>query len=278
MYRNILVLVPTELSARPVTDGSISLAAECRAELEAIAIGYEASSIPMTAEGGAAVGSIYEIERHRALERAEGALRVFETQAKNAGIAYRCRALSALPGEAATIVGAAARLHDLTIVSQPEIDRDAFDNKLAQQTLFEAGGPVLFMPYTFKGAFTPKRIGVCWDGSRLAARALHDAMPFLKAAIAVTIITVNEDESVPSEASPTYLARYLARAGVSVHLTSLRMDDSEIQPGILSLAADESLDLLVMGGYGHSRLKETVLGGVTRDMLRSMTVPTLMSH
>ncbi|MGY3621084.1 universal stress protein [Bradyrhizobium sp. USDA 10063] len=278
MYKNILVLVPTELSARPVADGSISLAVAYRVELEALAIGYEASSIPMTAEGGAAVASIYEIERQRALERAEGALRVFETQAKNAGISYRCRALSALPGEAADIVGAAARLHDLTIVSQPERDRDTFDNNLAQETLFEAGGPVLFMPYTFKGAFTAKRIGICWDGSRLAARALHDAMPFLKTADAVTVITVNEEENVPSEASPTHLARYLARAGVPARLTSLRMDDSEIQAGILSLAADESLDLLVMGGYGHSRFKEFVLGGVTRDMLHSMTVPTLMSH
>jgi nucleotide-binding universal stress UspA family protein len=278
MYRNVLVLVPTELSPRPVADGSISLAAASRAELDALAIGYETSSIPMAAEGGAAVASIYEIERQRAFERADGALRVFEAQAKGAGITYRCRALSALPGEAASIVGAAARLHDLTIVSQPESDRDTFDNNLAQETLFEAGGPVLFMPYTFKGAFTAKRIGICWDGSRLAARAVHDAMPFLKAAGAVTAVTVNEEESVPSEASPTHLARYLARAGIAARLTSLGVDNSEIQAGILSFAADESLDLLVMGGYGHSRLKETVLGGVTRDMLRCMTVPTLMSH
>jgi nucleotide-binding universal stress UspA family protein len=278
MYRNILVLVPTELSPRPVADGSISLAAACQAELEALAIGYETSAIPMAAEGGAAVASIYEIERQRAFERADGALRVFEAQAKGAGITYRCRALSALPGEAVSIVGAAARLHDLTIVSQPDSDRDTFDNNLAQEILFEAGGPVLFMPYTFKGPLRAKRIGICWDGSRLAARAVHDAMPLLKRADAVTVITVNEDENVPNEASPTHLARYLGRSGVSVRLTSLRTDDSEIQAGILSLAADESLDLLVMGGYGHSRLKETVLGGVTRDMLRCMTMPTLMSH
>ncbi len=278
MYRNILVLVPTELSARPVADGSISLAAACQAELDALAIGFEASSIPMAAEGGAAVASIYEIERQRAFERADGALRVFERQAKNAGITYRCRALSALPGEAAGIIGAAARLHDLTIVSQPETDRDTFDNNLAQETLFESGGPVLFMPYTFKGALTARRIGVCWDGSRVAARALRDAMPFLTMAEAVTVVTVNEEESVPSEASPTHLARYLAREDISARLTSLTTEVSEIQASILSLAADESLDLLVMGGYGHSRLKETILGGVTRDMLRCMTVPTLMSH
>jgi nucleotide-binding universal stress UspA family protein len=134
------------------------------------------------------------------------------------------------------------------------------------------------MPYTFKGALTARRIGVCWDGSRVAARALRDAMPFLKMAEAVTVVTVNEEESVPSEASPTHLARYLAREDISARLTSLTTEVSEIQASILSLAADESLDLLVMGGYGHSRLKETILGGVTRDMLRCMTVPTLMSH
>jgi nucleotide-binding universal stress UspA family protein len=137
---------------------------------------------------------------------------------------------------------------------------------------------VLFMPYTFRGAFFAKRIGICWDGSRLAARAVHDAMPLLKAADALLVITVNEADNVPAEASPTHLVRYLARAGLPARLISLDTDHSRIQSGILSLAADESIDLLVMGGYGHSRLRETVLGGVTRDMLRSMTVPTLMSH
>ena len=183
-----------------------------------------------------------------------------------------------MPGEAASVIGPAARIRDLTIVAQPDIHRNGFDNILAQEMLFQAGGPVLYMPYTFHGTFAAKRIGICWDGGRLAARALRDAMPLLGKADTLIVITVNEKDEVPPEASPTHLARSLAQTGLPVRVVELDIDRSQIQSGILSLAADESLDLLIMGGYGHSRLKEMVLGGVTREMLRSMTVPTLMSH
>ena len=98
-------------------------------------------------------------------------------------------------------VGAAARLHDLIVVSQAEPDRDTFDNQLPQELLLQAGGPLLFFPSTFRGAFRPSRIGICWDGSRLAARALHDAMPLLAEADTLTAITMNERD-VPPEASP----------------------------------------------------------------------------
>jgi nucleotide-binding universal stress UspA family protein len=263
---------------RPVIDGSISLAAHLNAHLDAVAVGYVATSAAYVMEGGAAVAAVFEMERERAAERAEAALAVFKSEAANAGISYNCHPLGAIPVDAAGSLGEMARLHDLSIVLQPDPAQGSFDNDVPGEILFQSGGPVLFLPYTFHGAFRAKRIGICWDGSRLAARAVHDAMPFLKAAGAVTAVTVNEEESVPSEASPTHLARYLARAGIAARLTSLGVDNSEIQAGILSFAADESLDLLVMGGYGHSRLKETVLGGVTRDMLRCMTVPTLMSH
>ena len=191
--------------------------------------------------------------------------------------AYSSRAIGALQGEAAAIVGATARLYDLSVVAQPEFARDTFDNTLAQEILFQSGGPVLFMPYTFKGAFQAKQIGICWDGSRLAARAVRDAMPMLAQAEAITIITINAG-GIPAEASASNLARYLSQLGVPTKIDSLETEKANIQSSILSLAADESLSLLVMGGYGHSRLKETVFGGVTREMLESMTVPTLMSH
>jgi nucleotide-binding universal stress UspA family protein len=224
------------------------------------------------------VAAIFEVEGERARERAEAALGVFEAEARNAGIAYSSRALVAMPAEAASIAGAMARLYDLTVVLQPEIQRDTFDNTLPQEILFQAGGPVLFMPYTFCGAFTAKRIGICWDGSRLAARALRDARPLLRQADAITIITVTNGKTPPVESSSEHLVRHLAQAGLPANIASFTADRADIQPGLLSIAADKSLDLLVMGGYGHSRLQETVLGGVTRKMLASMTVPTLMSH
>ena len=278
MYRNLLVNIPTERSPRPVIDGAISLAARCQAQLDAVSVGYESPNMPLVAEGGAAVAAIFEIERERALQRAHAALAVFEAEARRAGVIHSIRAIGALQGEAAAIVGANARLYDLAIVAQPEFDCDTFDNTLAQEILFQSGGPVLFMPYTFKGAFDAKRVGICWDGSRLAARAVRDAMPLLEKAEAVTIITINEASTVPADASAAHLVRYLARLDIPIGIDRLKTEKANIQSSILSLAADEGLNLLVMGGYGHSALKEAVFGGVTRDMLESMTVPTLMSH
>ena len=278
MIKDVLVHIPTERSLRPVIDGSVSLAAAHGAHLDALAIGYVSTSTAYVMEGGAAVAAVFELERERAVERAEAALGVFETEAKNAGISYTRRALGSIPAEAALAIGTAARLYDLTVVLQPETDRDTFDNMIPQEVLFQSGGPVLLIPHIFHGAFKPKRIGICWDGSRLAARALRDAEPFLKQADQLVTITVNEAKSVPAEVSADNLAKHLARVGLPTKLVSLTADRSEIQPMILSLAADESLDMLVMGGYGHSRLQETVLGGVTRATLQTMTVPTLMSH
>ncbi|OCK53602.1 universal stress protein [Bradyrhizobium sp. LMTR 3] len=279
MFRNLLAHIPSERPPRPVIEGSVSLAHAWGAHLDAFSVGYvTATNVPVVAEGGAAVAAIFEVEGERARERAESQLGVLEVEAKNAGIPCSSRALVAMPADAASIAGAMARLYDLTIVLQPEFDRETFDNALPQEILFQAGGPVLFMPYTFRGAFTARRIGICWDGSRLAARALRDAMPLLRRADALTIIAVANGEAPPVECTSEHLLRHLARAGLPARIASFTADRSDIQPGLLSIAADESLDLLVMGGYGHSRLQEIVLGGVTREMLRSMTVPTLMSH
>jgi nucleotide-binding universal stress UspA family protein len=278
MYKSMLVHIPTERSARPAVDGSISLAMSCGAHLDAIATGFETiNNVPFVAEGGAAVASMFELELERAMERAQAALAVFEIEARGAKISYGSRAMAGTLGEVVAMVGAAARLYDLTVVSQGEPGRGVFDNQFPQELLLQTGGPLLMLPYTFRGAFKAARIGICWDGSRLAARALRDAMPLLTQADALTIITLNASE-VPADASPAQLAKHLARNRLPVRTISLQADRGDVQSSILSVAADESLDLLVMGGYGHSRLQETVFGGVTREMFRSMTVPVLMSH
>ncbi len=103
-------------------------------------------------------------------------------------------------------------------------------------------------------------------------------MPFLMKAEVVEIINVETGDAAPIEASPLKLQRYLAELGVLSNLINLVADRSRIVPTILSLAADEAIDLLVMGAYGHARLIESVFGGVTFKMLRRMSIPTLMSH
>jgi nucleotide-binding universal stress UspA family protein len=277
MYRNLLVHIPTERSPRAAIDASVSLAMTCGAHLDAITIGYvSVNDVPFVAGGGAAVASLLEAELERATERANAALATFEVEARAAKVAYNSRAISGSFAEAAAIVGANGRLCDLIIVSQPDAAHETLDNLLPQSVLFQAGRPVLVVPYTFRGNLSAGRIGICWDGSRLAARALWDAMPLLSQADALTILTINEP--VSAETSPEKLATRLASLGLPAKTVSLQAGHSDIQPTILSAAADEGLDLLVMGGYGHFRLQEAILGGVTRDMFRCMTVPILMSH
>jgi nucleotide-binding universal stress UspA family protein len=277
MYRNLLVHIPTERSPRPAVDASISLAVTFGAELEAVAIGYESvNDVPFAAEGGVALAPVFEAQHMRALACARDALSAFEVEAMAAKIKYSKRPLGASFAEAAAIFNASARLCDLTIVSQPDPEKETFDNQLPGNVLLQSGGPLLVVPYTFHGALKTRRIGICWDGSRLAARAVHDAMPFLRSASSLTVLTVNEP--VTPEAPPDRLVARLANLSVPTKAVSLQADHSDIQPTILSAAADEGLDLLVMGGYGHSRLQEVVFGGVTREMFRSMTVPILMSH
>jgi len=277
MMKNLLVHIPTERQIRPVVDVAVSLAVAQMAHLDAISIGYETTNVALAVEGGGAVATVFEMEHERALARADAALAIFDAEARNAGIDYSLQALAGLPVETAARLSAAARLHDLSIVLQPDADLDTFDNALPQDLLFQCGGPVLVVPNIHKGPLALRRIGIAWDGSRLAARAVRDAASFLARAEAIAIISVNEAQD-PGKASAADLAAHLARHGLHARIERTTVDHANIQPAILSIAADTNLDLIVMGGYGHSRLQERLLGGVTRGMLQSMTVPTLMSH
>ena len=281
MIKDILVHIPTERPSRPVIDASIALATNFGAHLDALALGYVSTGAAAFAFDGAAapaVAAVFEMEQEKAAERAATALSVFETEARLARISYGSRAIADIPADAGASIATAARLYDLAVVLQPDTDQQTYDNTVATELLLHAGGPVLFVPYIFRGAFRAKRIGICWDGSRLAARALKDARPFLEQADALYAISINGAEDVPADASAQKLAKHLAHSGPPIKLIDLPAPRSDIQPSILSLAADQSLDMLVMGAYGHSRLREGILGGVTRAMLRTMTIPTLMSH
>jgi nucleotide-binding universal stress UspA family protein len=280
MFKNILVHIPTERSVRPVVDAAISLAASRGSHLDAVAIGYESmSAAGMLVEGGgAAVAAVMGVEHDRALERANAAVSVFEIEARLAEIAYGTRTLAALPAEAEEIMGELARLYDLTVLLQPEPGHSSYDNTIPQGVLFNSGGPVLMVPYIHKGPLDARHVGIAWDGSRLAARALRDALPFLTAAQAVTVIAVNEDRRDGGEAGSDQVVSHLARRGIKARAERLTADHDNVHGTILSIAADTDLGLLAMGGYGHSRLKERILGGVTRGIFESMTVPVLMSH
>lgn len=277
MFRNMLVHVPTERAVRPVIDVAIALAVARRSHLDAVAIGYESmSAVGMVVEGGsAAVAAVMGVEEARAQERADAAIALFEVEARLAEIDYGTRTLTAIPADAEQQIGALSRLYDMTVVLQPEGGDVSHDNFIPQAVLFNSGGPVLLVPYTHKGPLNGRHVGIAWDGSRLAARAVRDAMPFLMGAKAVTVVAVNEDART---ASSDELVSHLGRRGIAARVQRVTVDRGNIQGAILSIAAESGIGLLVMGGFGHSRLQERILGGVTREMFASMTVPVLMSH
>jgi nucleotide-binding universal stress UspA family protein len=121
------------------------------------------------------------------------------------------------------------------------------------------------------------RVMICWDGSKSATRAVGDAIPLLERAGHIDVVTV-EDRDRRNELRGADIAVHLARHGLNVELKPVVAPDSDAANVILSQAADNATDLMVMGGFGHSRFREFVLGGVTRSILGAMTVPVLMSH
>jgi Universal stress protein UspA and related nucleotide-binding proteins len=174
-----------------------------------------------------------------------------------------------------------ARYMDVTVVGQ--IDPEAADGSalvLPEDIALGSGRPVLAVPYIGAPADTGSRIVIAWNASREAARAVADALPFLQQAEVVSVVSIDErrGESEERSRSAADLCGYLEDHGVVAKPQLLYADTLSAADALLSYIADVGANLLVMGCYGHTRLREFVLGGMTRDILRHMTVPVLLSH
>jgi nucleotide-binding universal stress UspA family protein len=172
-----------------------------------------------------------------------------------------------------------ARYADLIVLGQAEPEPTATPSDLPETVALAIGRPVLVVPHI--GAKPPgKVVLLCWNASREAARAAADSLPFLKAAEKVIILAVDPATSSAGHgAEPgADVAAWLSRHGVKVTVQRDVAADSDVGGVILSRAADHDADLIVMGIYGHSRMREMVLGGVSRTLLGSMTVPVIMAH
>ncbi|MGB0552370.1 MAG: universal stress protein [Alphaproteobacteria bacterium] len=180
-------------------------------------------------------------------------------------------------GDPSQRIAVHGRYSDLIIIGQPDPDvQFGLATELADDVLLQAGRPILVIPDTQKEADIGKRIMVAWNGSREAARAVADAMPLLKRAASVDVVSANPDDIGDDPGAD--IGHFLARHGVTVEVSHTLTDGISIGDELLNRTADRNTDILVMGGYGHSRFRETVLGGATRHILRHMTVPTLLSR
>jgi nucleotide-binding universal stress UspA family protein len=192
------------------------------------------------------------------------------------GAEFRCD--DSWPTEA---IALHARYADLLILGQTDRDDDKalMEHGFQGQTVLSSGRPVLLIPSVGKFPTIGKRVLVAWDAGREAARAVTDALPFLERAAKVTILAVNPDRNAAHGEQPgADIALFLARHGVRVEATESHSGEVDVGAWLLSRAFDLEADLIVMGGYAHSRMRELAFGGVTRTMLGEMTVPVLMSH
>jgi nucleotide-binding universal stress UspA family protein len=275
MFRDIGVLLPVDRPAGALIDCAISVASLFEAHLDGIACVYQALN-PMIASEAAAV--VMAAQYDTSVEQAAAVLDQFEIAARAAGIRHHAKSTFNVSYAATRAVTQMARLYDLNIVAQPDRSSPSQADFLAEAVLFGSGRPLLMVPYITRAPIKSDRVLICWDGGVPAARAVHDAVPFLRKAKAIDVVAVNEKEDQTDEASLTALTTHLARRDLSATPYRLTADTPNIHNAILSLAADNNTDLMVMGGYGHSRLREFILGGTTRGMFESLTVPALISH
>lgn len=220
---------------------------------------------------------VLEAQRQAAEDRAQQARTVFEdaTASMKATCGWR-----QVEGDPAREICAQSHYADLVVMSQPDAhDPDSLSQQVVEDVLLGSSAPVLIIPYIGHSSDPPRQVMIAWDGSRESARAAHDALAFISEANQVSVVTVSKNGGDRgTTAAGTELAEHLARHGFAVSCREVPAGNLSTGDSLLSLCADESTDLLVMGAYGHTRLREVVLGGATDHLLRHMTVPVLMAH
>lgn len=180
-------------------------------------------------------------------------------------------------GRADKVLERCSRYADLVVVGQATPERmPALPSDLPETVAMSGGRPVLVVPHLGAPQAVGETVMLCWNSSRESARAAADALPFLKRAKKIIVLIVEPRSS--NRDSGANLAAWLARHGVKVTVQREVAPEATVAQILLSRAADHDADLIVMGVYGHSRLRETMLGGASRTMLASMNVPVLMSH
>jgi nucleotide-binding universal stress UspA family protein len=278
-YKDLLVHVDESKACAKRIEAAIGLAAAHEAHLTAVSVRSEPPALAYATV--ALPQEVLHALSREATERAEAALERFADAARRAGIAYATRMDDGLDVALPETLALHARHADLIVLGQVDEDDPAVRHRrLPEEVTLNSGRPTLVIPYIGAAATIGERIMVAWNASREAARAIGDAMPLLERAKAVTVVSVNARPGPHGhgEEPGADIGAHLARHGIKVEVEQLEARDVDAPNAILSHLADAGSDLLVMGCYGHSRLRELVLGGVTRTILHDMTVPVLMTH
>ncbi|MBP1849810.1 universal stress protein [Rhizobium halophytocola] len=277
-YKTILAVLDDPKSAAQITEIAISFAATFDAHL--IGVHSEAMAmIPLSAPMEMPDPTTVQAMQDMAHDETRKIEQIFRNRCVANGTSHDWRSFLTSAGYGSGALQDSARCADLIIAAQTDssladsrADLDGF--------LFESGRPVLLVPYILTEPKPIKRAMVAWNGSREAARATFDALPLLKKADAVEIFSVNppDNQTQSAETAGAEIAATLARHGVHITVVTQEADGVPAATVIENRLSDSSIDLLVMGAFGHKRWWETLFGGVTHTLLDSMTALTLLSR
>ncbi len=277
--RTILTILNDPASAKGILDVSVEIARRNSAHL--IGLYAEAPEqiyvyAPMEVANPSAIAALQEASQ----ERADQIESSFHGEVDNEGVSYEWRKFRTTGGFTSNGVIDSARSADLVICGQFDERTPKAMRSDIEVLIFECGRPVLMVPYIKKEAVNIDRVLIAWNGSREAARAAFDAMPFLKTASAVEILTVDakEDSSQSADLAGSELGATLARHGINVTVNNVLSGGNSVGAIIENRAFDFGADMLVMGAYTHSRIRERIFGGATNTLLNSMATLTLMSR
>ena len=266
---------PTAVSA---LDAAVALSAALGARISAIACQVKVQ-VPgsVLSHAVADIPAMIGAEAKKSAANAEKLLAAFEDGAQRSGVFQERILETCLTSEVPGVLVDYARLRDLTIV--PVQERDRVGNWYAESIIFGSGLPTMVLPEARKRPdFALNTVIVAWDFGRPAARAVADALPLLEKSKRVLVLTVTNEKVIDTKRSGEELAKHLARHGVNVTLDVVDAGGRSIGEVIESYVATRNGDLLVMGAYGHSRLREFILGGATKSMLARPPAPIFFSH
>lgn len=257
----------------------LAIAIQMARRYDAHLVGLNAvTSLRLPAYAAAEAGAVLiEAQQRAFVEQSKRAQEAFDKATRAAGLAKaEWRASEADAVDAVTLH---ARYADLVVLSQPHAsDNGGVEEDFAERVVLACGRPTLMVPYADSFKSTGERVLVAWNATRESTRALTDAIPMLRDAKEVKVIAINPDNADHGAVPAADISLYLARHGVRSEAVTDYGDDIDVGNELLSRAADYNSDLIVMGAYGHSRMRELIMGGATRTIITSMTVPVLLSH
>ncbi|MFP7674116.1 universal stress protein [Marivita sp. S0852] len=277
-FKTILAIVTDKSHLQDTIAQAADMAGALEAHLDVVCLGVDRTQTGYYYAGMNA--AVLQETLNQARDEALELTKIAKEQLEGTGLLFRVTDAVCQLADIARFVASHARFADLAIAPQPYgEDRGVELEPVVEGALFEGQSPIVVLPANGKALKIPERVAIGWNESAEALRAIRSALPFLKSAQTAHIVVIDPPKHGPNRSDPGgQLSQYLARHGVKVEIDVLSKTMPRVSDVMRRHVTDMNADLVVMGAYGHSRFREAILGGATRNMLETSEVPVLMAH